>query len=545
MITSTSLLGDDLAVPFGAADHARRAHRHPRRQGRRRVAAVGSDHQPGAGRHVHERRRGPGNHEHLAGPDRRAAGLGERRRPVEARRLHAMLGHQPKELVGLAARHHRAARRRRIDAARPAPRLRYRRPSRAAGRAPGQAPRPTPRPRRRSRAGRRGARAGSARRRSSGSGRVRPPPIEAPPNDGMTSAWMSSTTSATLAAARRGGFLAAEAAAVERDAQVALRRHERGADVGLAGAARVVVGDHVRGVAGRRPQRAHGASGLGVHAQLEPARRPEDGSALPEHVGARAARAATSTTSSASSACGPLCAVSHANDCEDRRRRPCWHPPASATCPTPAAGCVAARWSSRLVKTTRWRTRRSATRSSSTSAGTADLLWATRHAEHLPDDGLERRGERRPVGDLGQPGADRARSRAGGRRAGSTSGPNAACAANSGVHAPARPGHVDHADVVEVRQRDAERLDEPLPVRRDGRAGARRRSCPAGARARSRRPGRGRCRGRRRSPGACPDRRGTRGRRAGPRAWPAPRSAARTAPRDRSGRGGADSGRVQ
>ena len=71
---------------------------------------------------------------------------------------------------------------------------------------------------------------------------------------------------------------------MERDPQVALRRHERHPDVGLAGAALVVVDDHVGRVAGRGPQRAHGARRLGVHAQLEAAGRPEHRPALPQHV---------------------------------------------------------------------------------------------------------------------------------------------------------------------------------------------------------------------------------------------------------------------
>ena len=95
---------------------------------------------------------------------------------------------------------------------------------------------------------------------------------------------MSTTTSATLDAARRVASALPNAAAMERDPEVAPRRHERDADVGLAGAPLVVVDDHVGGVARRRPQRAHGARRLGVHAHLEAARGPEDGPALPEHV---------------------------------------------------------------------------------------------------------------------------------------------------------------------------------------------------------------------------------------------------------------------
>ena len=72
---------------------------------------------------------------------------------------------------------------------------------------------------------------------------------------------------------------------MERDPQVAAGRHARLADVRLAGATRVVVGDHVGRVAGRGTQRAHGVRRLGVHAHLEPARRPEHGPALAEHVG--------------------------------------------------------------------------------------------------------------------------------------------------------------------------------------------------------------------------------------------------------------------
>ena len=85
--------------------------------------------------------------------------------------------------------------------------------------------------------------------------------------------------------ARRGpvsGGLAAERAAVERYAQVPLRRDERDADVGLAGAAIVVVDDHVRCVTARGPKAE--ARAVSVHADLEPTRRAEDRAALSQHV---------------------------------------------------------------------------------------------------------------------------------------------------------------------------------------------------------------------------------------------------------------------
>ena len=71
-----------------------------------------------------------------------------------------------------------------------------------------------------------------------------------------------------------------------------LRRDERRPDVRLAGAALVVVDDHVRRVAGRRPEGAHGARRLGIHADLEAARRAQDRAALAQHVG-RAERPAS------------------------------------------------------------------------------------------------------------------------------------------------------------------------------------------------------------------------------------------------------------
>ncbi len=97
----------------------------------------------------------------------------------------------------------------------------------------------------------------------------------------------------------------------------------------------------------------------------------------------------------------------------------------SAAC----GSCLAARWSSRLVKITRCSTRRSATRSLSTSAGIADLLWATlmlsisrttissRVANGARSATSSRRVRTGPVASRWS-------------TSGVTSGPNAACAAN-------------------------------------------------------------------------------------------------------------------
>ena len=84
-------------------------------------------------------------------------------------------------------------------------------------------------------------------------------------------------------------------------------------------------------------------------------------------------------------------------------------------------------------------------------------------AEHLPDDGLERRGERRPIGDLRESGAHwPGRKQVVDQRG--DIGTERCVRREQGVHPPARPGHVDHADVVQVRKPDAETLHELLPV---------------------------------------------------------------------------------
>ena len=90
------------------------------------------------------------------------------------------------------------------------------------------------------------------------------------------------------------------------------------------------------------------------------------------------------------------------------------------------------------------------------------MLWATRQAEHLPDDDLERRRERRAAGDLVEAVADRSRRE-------QVVDERVDVRAERRVRRELRmdppPGrrHVDHPDVVEVRGRDAVRLDEPPP----------------------------------------------------------------------------------
>ena len=223
---------------------------HPRRQRRRRVAAVGPDDQPVAHRDVHERRR-----RSRAPPAPRPAGSsrGRPRRTPSARSMPAtsapcsairrssssasapspstrLGGEEPAPLVGRRALVSATVTSRRASAG----------SSAATSRRDLVGER---------RAGRRAARAGSGRRRSTAAAACSPPPTERPPNDGMTSAWMSTTTSATLAAARAAASSLPKQPAVEGDPEVAPRRHERGPDVRLAGAARVVVGDHVGRVA--------------------------------------------------------------------------------------------------------------------------------------------------------------------------------------------------------------------------------------------------------------------------------------------------------
>ena len=116
---------------------------------------------------------------------------------------------------------------------------------------------------------------------------------------------------AVLAAARSACLGAAEHATMERDPKVAAARDDGLPDVRLAGAARVVIGDHVGRIAAGGPQGAHGVRGLGVHADLEPA---DVRSTVPRWRSTSAARRTriASMASSASSACGPSGAASHA-----------------------------------------------------------------------------------------------------------------------------------------------------------------------------------------------------------------------------------------
>ena len=85
----------------------------------------------GTGRDVHERRRRPRRDEDLARLDRRAAGLGKRGRAIQPGRLHAVLGHQPEQLVGLGPGAIERLGQRRSGVALRAPPLACRRPWRA------------------------------------------------------------------------------------------------------------------------------------------------------------------------------------------------------------------------------------------------------------------------------------------------------------------------------------------------------------------------------------------------------------------------------
>ena len=330
------------------------------------------------------------------------------------------------------------------------------------------------RPRRRTPGGRRVARAGSGSSSCVRAGAVSPPPTDVPPNDGMTSAWMSTTTSATLAAAR------STASGLPKTPRWnAIRRWPRSvttrlADVRLAGTARVVVGDHVRGVAGRGAQRAHRARRLGVHAHLEPARRPQHGPALAQHVGGpqhahRVDRVVGELGLGAAGCRQPRERVGGAG--RDRRR--------VAGCREPPPGPQVVEIDDLepleqppeldAVVEDRGRDGR--------------LAVGDAQAQQLPDDELERDGERRGGLDLVQPLPDRARRRAGDRRGGRRPVRTRPAPRPDRVDPPAAARHVDHADVVEVRGRDPERGHERAGAPAGDRAAARRRRRrPAGRR---------------------------------------------------------------
>ena len=86
------------------------------------------------------------------------------------------------------------------------------------------------------------------------------------------------------------------------------------------------------------------------------------------------------------------------------------------------------------------------------------------HAEHLPDDDLRPRGERRPAGHFVQARVHGSDAEQGIDQRGDV-GAEGRVRREQGVDAAPRRCHVDHADIVEVRKRYAERLDEPEPVR--------------------------------------------------------------------------------
>ena len=278
------------------------------------VASVGSDDQPGAGRNVHERRRRAWGDEDLARTDDRPADLRERGDAIQPGRVDAVLGHRVRSSRRPRRRPRRPVPRGGIDAVPPAQRLRRRRRSPAGARATVSWSAISPMT----------ASAKSARSSGRSSwictssiarvGARNPPPTDPPPKDGMTSATMSSMTTATLDAARRAGHLVGEAAAVERDAQVPLGRHERDPDVGLSGPANVVVGDHVRGICRSDVRSVHTARA--VSESMHSSNPPDVRRTVPRCRSTSAARNArsASTTSSASSACGPLDAVSQPKD---------------------------------------------------------------------------------------------------------------------------------------------------------------------------------------------------------------------------------------
>ena len=165
------------------------------------VAAVRPDDQAGAGRDVDERRRRARSDQHLAGADRRPAHLGEGRHAVERRGVRSVLGQ-----LAARSRPPRDPRRRPVRLVEPATFLGRRaldvgdhdEPPRERGLAVGHGARDVVREQR--------PIVGSLELDLDVVGRSRrldrPPSTGLPPNDGMTSAWMSRITSATLAAAR-------------------------------------------------------------------------------------------------------------------------------------------------------------------------------------------------------------------------------------------------------------------------------------------------------------------------------------------------------